>query len=270
MFTFDWSSAPKWIDAIYHVLVFIQSSLPKQKKDINDLRQGLENATKAIVALHGFINYLIPKQLWISINLKRRLQKLRAKHWDLTVEDGLTSTSQNKMWEECSIFFCAIDAICAWKVASRALVKHKLFSQKNIVFSVQILDVSDIALPAVDLDSVLELWGLAGRSDSQYVRQQLKVTSDKGRSHCEAGLMAALVCDDATLQTLPHEQQAAIAELVESLKQEKYAIGVAKKCCPSMPPPCSGHWTSSRPSTTTTRAEHAAVSCLASTSLAFG
>ncbi|KAE9410638.1 hypothetical protein BT96DRAFT_1012137 [Gymnopus androsaceus JB14] len=221
-FIFNSSSAPKWIDAIYNVLVFIRSSLKRLKdQTTNDLefRQGLENTSKAIVALHGFLNHLIPKQLWVSASLNNRLQDLRVKHWNLNVDDSLPSESQNTMWEECSIFFCAINAICAWTIASRALVKHKLFSQKNIVFSVQILDVPDVALPAVELDSVLKQWGLAGKDVSEYVQQQLKLASDAGRSHCEAGLLAAL--------------QAAIAELVESLKQETYVIGVAKKCCPT-------------------------------------
>ncbi|KAE9410150.1 hypothetical protein BT96DRAFT_1012387 [Gymnopus androsaceus JB14] len=237
-FTLNSSSASKWIDSLYHVLVYIQSSLKLKSKN------GLERASQALVALHWFISYIIPTQLWASESLDERLQSLRLKHWDLTVEDSLPSESRSSMKEECSIFFRAIDAICAWTVAPQKLVKHKLFSQANTVFTVQIFDMPNVELPAVELDeNVLTRWNLAG-DDSEYVRQQSKSANDKGqvlasdkdkgRVHCEAGLLAALACDETTLRSLQHDQQTMIVALIRTLKdQETYVIGVAKKCCPT-------------------------------------
>lgn len=70
-FTLNSSSASKWIDSLYHVLVYIQSSLKLKSKN------GLERASQALVALHWFISYIIPTQLWASESLDERLQSLR-------------------------------------------------------------------------------------------------------------------------------------------------------------------------------------------------
>ncbi|KAF9065600.1 hypothetical protein BDP27DRAFT_1404765 [Rhodocollybia butyracea] len=234
-FTLDSSSFPSWIQMILKLLDF----LPFFSTPFDKTLDNLEKLSLVLQLLHEIID-CAPAELWAITKLNDYLKSLRLETktgnegegednaegeqiGDTVGAQTSSSISKPRPLPECSLFFHAIDAICAWTTAVKKLLSYRHLGSQGITLDIHVIDLPQSELAEPTLDSALSVWGLEEHS-AKIQGLSKRIHNCSGDIHCEAGLLASLL--------FPSAPKNNSFDFHSIPRTTLHVIGVAKDCCP--------------------------------------